>query len=223
MGGGGGGEQSPRNTDQVSNGTLAVLPRFCSRFMESSGCHNSGKHIVQSLIVSLLIDVSALDLGHTVGPDFFFFFFLRGVLRNMLIHSLGLTSHKRSMFLPPFGKFPYSCHFLWGPGEPRVTERVTACEVSWRHKELATSSYTFGVYKAHLLWASKHEVDCNLFGGISTPPHLPIRAVYKSYCNRQNTINMTFFKPICREPGRQRPEASPHEAQGISPGGESSI
>lgn len=75
MGGGGGGEQSQRNTDQVSTGTLAVLPRSCSRFMESSGCHNSGKHIVQILIISLLIDVSALDLGHTAGPDFFFFFF----------------------------------------------------------------------------------------------------------------------------------------------------
>lgn len=141
----------------------------------------------------------------------------------MLIHSLGLRSHKQSLFLTPFGKFPYSCHFLWGPGEPQVTERVEAWEVSWRHKELATLSYTFGVYKAHLLWASKHEVDCNLFGGISPPPYLPIRAVYKSYCNRQNTISMTFFKSICRKPGRQRPEASPHEAQGISPGGESSI
>ena len=81
----------------------------------------------------------------------FFFFFLRGVLRNMLVHSLGLKSYKQSLFLPPFGKFPYRCHFLWGPGEPQVNERVKACKVSWRHKELATSSYTFGVYKAHLL------------------------------------------------------------------------
>lgn len=90
----------------------------------------------------------------------------------MLIRSLGLRSHKQSLFLTPFGKFPYSCHFLWGPGEPQVTERVEAWEVSWRHKELATLSYTFGVYKAHLLWASKHEVDYNLFGGISPPPAL---------------------------------------------------
>ena len=147
-----------------------------------------------------------------MGPDFFFF--LRGVLRNVLVHSLGLRSHKRSLFLPPFGKFPYSCHFLWGPGEPQVTERVEPWEVSWRHEELATLSYTFGVYKAHSLWASKHEVDCNLFGGIS-PPHLPIWPVYKSYCNRQNTISMTFSKPICREPGRRRSVASPHEAQEV--------